>query len=86
MKRGRKNWPHAKILIAGMGGLGCPALLYLAAAGVGCIGIADDDFVSLNNLQRQVLFSTKDVGKSKVIVAQRENKRTKSWCHNYFSQ
>ncbi len=66
---GQKKLASAKILIVGVGGLGCPALLYLAAAGTGCIGIVDDDFVSLNNLQRQVLFSPKDVGRSKVIVA-----------------
>ena len=68
-EKGQRKLASSKILIIGVGGLGCPALLYLAAAGVGCIGIADDDFVSLNNLQRQVLFSTKDVGKSKVLVA-----------------
>jgi len=66
---GQKKLASAKILIVGAGGLGCPALLFLAAAGVGCIGIADDDLVSLSNLQRQVLFSSKDVGKSKVFVA-----------------
>ncbi len=73
-EKGQKKLASAKILIVGMGGLGCPALLYLAAAGAGCIGIADDDFVSLNNLQRQVLFSTNDVGKSKVKVAKEKIK------------
>jgi molybdopterin/thiamine biosynthesis adenylyltransferase/rhodanese-related sulfurtransferase len=59
----------AKVLVIGAGGLGCPALQYLAAAGVGTIGIADDDHVSLSNLQRQVLYTTDDIGKSKATVA-----------------
>ncbi len=73
-EKGQAKLSASKILIAGVGGLGCPALLYLAAAGAGCIGIADDDYVSLNNLQRQVLFSTKDIGKSKVMVAKEKIK------------
>ena len=56
---------QARVLIIGAGGLGCPALQYLAAAGVGTLGIADDDVVSLSNLQRQVLYTTKDMGLSK---------------------
>jgi len=73
-EKGQKKLATSKILIVGMGGLGCPALLYLSAAGVGQIGIADDDFVSLSNLQRQVLFTTNDVGKSKVTVARKKIK------------
>ncbi|HEX2935916.1 MAG TPA: HesA/MoeB/ThiF family protein [Bacteroidales bacterium] len=59
----------ARILIAGAGGLGSPVAIYLAAAGVGNIGIADADVVSLSNLQRQIMYSYSDIGKSKVAVA-----------------
>jgi molybdopterin/thiamine biosynthesis adenylyltransferase/rhodanese-related sulfurtransferase len=55
----------AKVLVAGAGGLGCPVLQYLAAAGVGTIGIADDDIVSLSDLHRQILYSVNDIGASK---------------------
>lgn len=59
----------AKVLVIGAGGLGCPALQYLAAAGVGHLGIVDDDTVSLSNLHRQILFTTPDIGKLKTEVA-----------------
>lgn len=59
----------AKVLVIGAGGLGCPALQYLAAAGIGHIGIVDDDTISLSNLHRQILFTTADIGKLKVEVA-----------------
>lgn len=61
----------SRILMVGAGGLGCPALLYLTAAGVGKIGIVDFDDVQESNLQRQVLFSTEDVGQNKAVAAQR---------------
>ena len=60
---------NSKVLVCGAGGLGSPALLYLAAAGVGTLGIADFDNVELSNLQRQILYSTNDIGKPKVAIA-----------------
>ena len=66
---GQQKLADAKALVIGAGGLGCPVLQYLAAAGVGTIGLADDDIVSLSNLQRQVLYSTNDIGKAKATVA-----------------
>lgn len=62
---------QAKVLVIGAGGLGCPILQYLAAAGVGHLGIADGDTVSVSNLHRQVLFTTEEVGKLKVHVARK---------------
>ena len=67
--KGQKKLMDAKVLIVGAGGLGAPAALYLAAAGVGVIGIADADEVDLSNLQRQVIHTTPDVGKAKVLSA-----------------
>lgn len=67
--KGQKKLLNAKVLIIGAGGLGAPAALYLAAAGVGTIGIADADFVDLSNLQRQVIHATSDIGKPKVESA-----------------
>ncbi len=66
---GQKKLKNAKVLVIGTGGLGAPLLLYLTAAGVGTIGIVDMDVVDDSNLQRQVLFTVNDVGKSKVEVA-----------------
>jgi molybdopterin/thiamine biosynthesis adenylyltransferase/rhodanese-related sulfurtransferase len=66
---GQQKLLKAKVLVIGAGGLGCPVLQYLAAAGVGVIGIADDDRVSLSNLQRQVLYSNDDLGQLKAACA-----------------
>jgi molybdopterin/thiamine biosynthesis adenylyltransferase len=67
--KGQKRIREGKVLIIGAGGLGAPAAMYLAAAGVGTIGIADADTVDLSNLQRQIIHSTADVGKAKVESA-----------------
>ena len=67
--KGQKKLLEAKVLIIGAGGLGAPAALYLAAAGVGTIGIVDADEVDLSNLQRQVIHTTPDIGRPKVESA-----------------
>jgi len=66
---GQARLAEARVLIIGAGGLGSPALLYLAAAGVGTIGVVDDDEVALSNLQRQIAHRTRDVGRPKVESA-----------------
>jgi molybdopterin-synthase adenylyltransferase len=63
---GQRRLSDAKVLIVGAGGLGSPVGLYLAAAGLGAIGVVDDDVVDIGNLQRQVVFADADVGKPKV--------------------
>ena len=67
--KGQKKLLAGKVLIVGAGGLGSPAAMYLAAAGVGTVGIVDADTVDLTNLQRQIIHGTKDVGKPKVLSA-----------------
>src|SRR5216117_3698954 len=67
---GQRHLKAARVLCIGAGGLGSPAALYLAAAGVGTIGIADFDDVDLSNLQRQILHGTKDIGRAKLESAQ----------------
>src|SRR6185295_13662631 len=66
---GQKRLKNAKVLVIGAGGLGSPALLYLAAAGVGTLGIAEFDEVDESNLQRQVIHGQSDIGKAKAISA-----------------
>ncbi len=68
---GQKKISEAKILVIGAGGLGSPALSYLAAAGVGTLGVVDFDKVGISNLQRQILFTTDDINKSKVETAKK---------------
>jgi molybdopterin/thiamine biosynthesis adenylyltransferase len=67
--RGQEKLKLAKVLVIGAGGLGCPILQYLAAAGVGNIGIVEYDVVDESNLQRQVLYGSEDLGKLKSIIA-----------------
>jgi adenylyltransferase/sulfurtransferase len=66
---GQAALKRARVLVIGAGGLGAPALLYLAAAGVGTLGVVDDDTVSLSNLQRQVIHGTPEIGEPKVASA-----------------
>ena len=66
---GQQRLLRAKVLVIGAGGLGCPISLYLAAAGVGTIGIVDDDVVSLSNLQRQIAHATARIGTPKTASA-----------------
>ncbi|MEW5692491.1 MAG: HesA/MoeB/ThiF family protein [Candidatus Hydrogenedentota bacterium] len=66
-EEGQKKIFDSKILVVGLGGLGNPACLYLAAAGIGTLGILDSDAVELSNLNRQILHTTEDIGKDKVI-------------------
>ena len=67
--QGQMKLKAAKVALVGMGGIGSPAALYLAAAGIGTLGLIDDDDVSLSNLQRQVLFGAKDIGAPKAEAA-----------------
>src|SRR3954467_11586547 len=66
---GQKRLKNSKVLVVGAGGLGSPALLYLAAAGVGTLGIVDFDTVDDSNLQRQIIHGVSDIGKSKAQSA-----------------
>ena len=72
---GQKKIKSAKVLIIGMGGLGCPLLSYLASSGVCNIGIVDYDKVELSNLNRQILFNSSDIGKFKVNQAKSKIKK-----------
>ncbi len=69
---GQKKILNSKVLIIGIGGLGCPLLTYLAASGVGKLGIVDNDKIEISNLSRQTLFTTGDVGKFKVNQAKKK--------------
>ncbi len=67
--QGQEKITHAKVLVIGAGGLGCPILQYLSSCGVGTIGIIDFDKIEIHNLHRQILYGLNDVGKHKAIVA-----------------
>ena len=73
--QGQKKIKKAKILIVGMGGLGCPLLTYLAASGIGHVGIVDSDKVEISNLNRQILFNSNDLNKYKVAQAKAQVKK-----------
>lgn len=83
---GQQRLKSARVLVVGAGGIGSPALLYLAASGVGTLGVIDDDRVSLSNLQRQVLHDTADIGAAKTASAAaaiaRLNPHVKVEAHN----
>ena len=70
---GQQKLKAAKVLVIGAGGLGSPVVLYLAAAGVGTIGIVDDDVVSLSNLQRQIAHLTESVGLAKTVLTRKRS-------------
>ena len=74
---GQIKLKQSKVLVIGAGGLGCPVLMYLGAAGIGTIGVIDFDVVEESNLQRQVLFDVGDVGKSKALAAKKKIRKTK---------
>ena len=68
-EKGQQKLKKTKVLVIGAGGLGCPVLQYLTAAGIGTIGVIDDDVIEQSNLQRQILYTIDDVGKSKAATA-----------------
>jgi molybdopterin/thiamine biosynthesis adenylyltransferase len=67
--KGQEKFKNARALVIGAGGLGCPVLQYLCAAGIGTIGIVDFDLIELHNLHRQILYTAADIGKSKAVTA-----------------
>ena len=84
---GQKEILNSRVLVIGMGGLGCPVAEFLTRSGIGSIGIVDHDLVSLSNIHRQTLYDEKDLGKSKVNVAQKKleniNSKTKIDIFNF---
>lgn len=85
---GQELLSQASVLVVGAGGLGCPILQYLVGAGIGEIGIADADEVSVSNLQRQILFTEKEIGKNKASIAAEKlkalNNEVEFQVYNYF--
>lgn len=86
--QGQKRIKKGKILIIGAGGLGCPALLYLTASGIGLIGIIDNDEISYSNLNRQILYNHKNIKNKKVLAAKKQlqeiNPKCKIITHLYY--
>jgi len=84
---GQKKISNSKVLIVGIGGLGCPVAEFLTRSGIGVIGIVDHDLVSLSNIHRQSLYDEKDLDKSKVKIAQKKlkkiNSKTKVKTYNF---
>src|SRR5207245_9922297 len=72
---GQAALKEASVLVIGAGGLGAPALMYLAAAGIGTLGVVDDDVVSLSNLQRQIIHTTPEIGRRKVDSAAEQDRK-----------
>ena len=84
---GQKKILSSKVLIVGMGGLGCPVAEFLTRSGIGTLGIADHDTVSLSNIHRQSLYNEKDISQSKVKIAKKKlnkiNPKTKINIYNF---
>jgi len=84
---GQKKILNSRVLIVGMGGLGCPAAEFLTRSGVGTLGIIDHDLVSISNIHRQTLYDEKDLGKFKVKIAKKKlnniNSKTKIDTYNF---
>lgn len=78
---GQQRISQARVLLVGVGGLGCPAALYLTAAGIGTLGLVDDDIVTSTNLQRQVLYAEAEVHQPKVLFATRRLRELNSHIH-----
>lgn len=78
---GQQKLKNAKILIVGLGGLGCPALLYLVTSGIGSIGIIDHDQIDISNLNRQILYNINDISKYKTISAKLAIKKINQQCN-----
>lgn len=78
--QGQKRLKESKVLLIGAGGLGCPALLYLASSGVGCLGIIDNDIVSISNLHRQILYTINNINELKTISAKQKLKQVNPQC------
>nr|YP_009395041.1 Molybdopterin biosynthesis protein [Polysiphonia stricta]ARW63603.1 Molybdopterin biosynthesis protein [Polysiphonia stricta] len=79
--KGQIRLREAKILVIGVGGLGCPVVMYLAISGIGCIGLIDEDTIELSNLNRQMLYEINDIKNSKVDIAAKRLKQINKYCH-----